>query len=377
MKKSLLAGSTHAEFLRRHWQKKPLFAPGALIGHANAVTKRDLFSLALRDDVESRVVIRTGAHWQVRHGPFMRADLRDLPLTNWTLLVQGVDHVLPSAARLRSEFSFIPHARVDDVMVSYAAPGGGVGPHFDSYDVFLVQGAGERRWRLSAQRDLDLVMNAPLKVLRRFRQEREVTAAPGDVLYLPPQWAHDGVALGECITCSVGFRAPAANELATHFLAFLEDRLALEGRYADPDLEPARRPGRIPDRMIERSARALDAVRWSDADVAEFLGRYLTEPKVQVVFQRPARKLERAAFVRATRRKGAQLAAATRMLYRGRDVFMNGERSTPSAQARRALERLADTRELPPGADLDRGAARLLYQWYTAGYIRPGTSDEC
>jgi 50S ribosomal protein L16 3-hydroxylase len=284
--------------------------------------------------------------------------------------------VLPTAARLRSEFSFIPHARVDDVMVSYAAPGGGVGPHFDSYDVFLVQGAGERRWRLSAQRDLDLVMNAPLKVLRRFRPEREVTATPGDVLYLPPHWAHDGIALRECITCSVGFRAPAANELATHFLEFLQDRLALEGRYADPDLEPARRPGRIPDRMIERSARALDAVRWSDADVAEFLGRYLTEPKGHVVFQRPARRLELPAFVRATRRKGVQLAAATRMLYRGRDVFINGERSTPSAQARRALQRLADARQLPPGVDLGRDAAGLLYQWYTAGYIRAGTSDE-
>jgi len=372
MKKSFLAGLSDAEFLRRHWQKKPLLARNALRSHAGAITRDRLFELAARDGVESRIVTRTRARWHVRHGPFKPGDLRHLPSAGWTLLVQGADLALPQAARLLAEFAFIPYARLDDVMVSYAAPGGGVGPHFDSYDVFLVQGEGERRWRVSAQRDLDLVADAPLRILKDFRPEHEWTLAPGDVLYLPPRYAHDGVALGECVTYSVGFRAPAAQEVGSRFLDFLHDRLALKGQDADPDLEPTRRPALIPADMLKRTAQVLEGLRWSAADVADFAGRYLTEPKPNVVFERPRRPLSQPEFSRRVRRDGVRLALASRMLFRGRRIFMNGEASTPGAAAARTAAQLADARELRPPLTLPVEARALLYAWYRAGYIELG-----
>ena len=369
MKKRFLAGLSDAEFLRRHWQKKPLLARNGLRGHAGAITRDRLFELAARDDVESRIVTRTRSRWHVRPGPFKPRDLRRLPPSGWTLLVQGVDLALPQAARLLREFAFIPYARLDDVMVSYAAPGGGVGPHFDSYDVFLVQGEGERRWRVSAQRDLDLVPDAPLRVLKDFRPGNEWTLAPGDVLYLPPRYAHEGVAVGDCITYSVGFRAPAAQELGSRFLDFLQDRLALGGQYADPDLEPARRPALIPAAMLKRTAQVLEGLRWSDADVADFAGRYLTEPKPNVVFERPRRPLSQPEFARRLKRDGVRLALASRMLFHDRRIFMNGEASTPGAAAARTAAQLADARELRPPLAFPAEARELLYAWYLAGYI--------
>src|SRR5581483_11261207 len=167
--------------------------------------------------------------FRVTHGPFARREIARLPRTSWTLLVQGVDRELPAAAELLRELSFIPYARLDDVMVSYAAPRGGVGPHFDSYDVFLVQTRGVRRWRLARPREFDLDPRAPLRIIRSFEAEEEHVAEPGDVLYVPPRWAHDGIALDECVTCSVGFRAPNAQELGGRFLEFLQDELALDG----------------------------------------------------------------------------------------------------------------------------------------------------
>ena len=173
MMKAPFAGLTAAEFLRRHWQKRLLLVRGALAQYADLVQPGTLFELAGRGDLESRLVLRHGRRWQVQHGPFERRELRGLPRSNWTLLVQGVNHAMPAAQQLLGEFSFIPYARLDDLMVSYAPDGGGVGPHFDNYDVFLLQGEGRRRWRVSRQRDLELVAGAPLKILRRFRSARE------------------------------------------------------------------------------------------------------------------------------------------------------------------------------------------------------------
>lgn len=369
MKKSFLAGLSGAQFLRRHWQKKPLLARNALRAHAAAVTRDQLFDLAGRDGVESRIVTRARGRWQVRHGPFGRVEIGRLPRRGWTLLVHGVDLELPAAARLLREFSLLPYARLDDVMVSYAAPGGGVGPHFDSYDVFLVQGCGERRWRVGRQQDLEVVADAPLRILRRFSPEREWTVGPGDVLYLPPRYAHEGVAVNECITYSIGFRAPDAQELGRRFLDFLQDRLALEGRYADAGLAPTRNPGRIPAALNDWSARTLARLRWSRRDVAEFIGLTLSEPKSTVVFERPAPPLTPVAFAREMERRGVELAASSRMLYRGRDVFMNGERFGAGAGAARTLAKLADNRELAPRVRLDAAARQRLYEWYLAGYI--------
>ena len=236
-------------FLRDHWQKKPLLVRGAFPECRDIATPAVLFELAARDDMESRLVERGRRGWRVRHGPFERGELKRLPRSGWTLLVQGINHAMPAAQRLLDAFAFIPYARLDDVMASYAPPGGGVGPHFDHYDVFLVQGAGRRRWRISRQRDLALVAGAPLRILRRFRAAREWILETGDVLYLPPRCAHDGVAIDDCITYSVGFRAPRAQELAAGFLDDLQERIRLPGIYEDPGLRPAAHPARLDDVM--------------------------------------------------------------------------------------------------------------------------------
>ena len=373
MKKKVFAGLTRADFMRQHWQKKPLIARNTLSEYAEAVTREDLMALAQRDDVESRIVRKNGQRWRVQHGPFTRRDFSRLPRNGWTLLVQSVDRMLPQAARLLREFDFIPYARLDDVMVSYAAPGGGVGPHFDSYDVFLVQGRGRRRWQIGRQQNLELVPNLPLKILRQFRPEAEWTLETGDFLYLPPHWAHDGVALGECITYSIGFRAPSAQELASGFLQFLDDHLELEGQYGDPDLRVTQSPGRIPATMIARVASMLRKLHWSREDVALFLGCYLTEPKPGVVMVKPSRPESPLDLAKRIGREGLRLALNTRMLSRGRLIFINGEMHICETRAARLLGALADARELTPPVRLDRESQGLLYEWYRHGYIQVGT----
>ncbi|MBI2295863.1 MAG: cupin domain-containing protein [Betaproteobacteria bacterium] len=372
MTKLRLAGLSADDFLRRYWQKRPLLARRALPQWAGIVQRDTLFELAARDDLESRLVLRSSSRWQVRQGPFSRRELVRLPRSGWTLLVQGVDHALPAAQALLQEFAFIPYARLDDVMVSYAPPGGGVGPHFDSYDVFLLQLAGARRWRISRQRDLSLIDDAPLRILRRFRATREWVLQPGDLLYLPPRCAHDGVALTEGITCSIGFRAPDARELGARFLEHLQDRLQLAGIYEDPELRPQRHPARIGDGMARKAKRMLRQIQWNGADVERFLGCYLSEPKPPVVFARPARPLTARAFAARAARRGLRTALPTRMLFRGSTLFMNGEACPVGAPAARLLTRLADRRRLPPTVRTDRESAHWLYQWYRAGYIRLG-----
>ena len=367
-----LAGLTAGGFLRRYWQKRPLLARGALVECAGIVQPGTLFSLAGRDDLESRLVRRDGRRWQVRHGPFEPRELRRLPRSGWTLLVQGVNHALPAAQKLLDQFAFIPYARLDDLMVSFAPRGGGVGPHFDSYDVFLLQGEGRRRWRISRQRDLALVDGAPLRILRRFRPAREWELRAGDLLYLPPHCAHDGVATTDCITYSIGFRAPGTQELGTRFLEYLQDELRLDGIYEDRGLRPARHPAWLADDMVRRMLGMLRRMRWSDADAVRFLGIYLTEPKDPVRFNRPHRALAERAFAAQAARRGVRLAGPTRMLFRGRTIYINGEARALPASAANELCRLADRRALAPPVRLDRAAVRMLYPWYRAGYITIG-----
>ena len=214
-----LGGRTAADFLRRHWQRRALRVDAAIPGFRGVLSRGELFRLAGRDDVESRVVLREGRTWTLEHGPFRPSQLKRLPATRWTLLVQASICIhRPAAEHLLRRFAFVPYARLDDLMVSYAAPGGGVGPHFDSYDVFLLQAEGRRRWRIGRQRDLALRPDLPLKILARFRPATEMVLGPGDMLYLPPHFSHDGIALDACMTYSIGFRAPATQEIATAFL---------------------------------------------------------------------------------------------------------------------------------------------------------------
>jgi 50S ribosomal protein L16 3-hydroxylase len=360
-------------FLRRHWQKAPLLVRGAIARFDGFVDFRTLVALCARDDCESRLVVHDRGRWRVEHGPIAASRWFSPPRGKWTVLVQGVNHFVPQARQLLERFSFIPHARLDDLMVSFAPPGGGVGPHFDSYDVFLLQGMGRRRWRVARTRDLDLVEGAPLRILRRFEAQAECVLEPGDMLYLPPGWAHEGVALDDCYTYSIGFRAPSHREIVSGFLAYLEDRTDPQGIYSDPDLRPTRHPGEIDRRMLGRIESALDAVRWRKAHVIDFLGRFLTTPKHHVRFRRP-RAMSFDKFRKAARARGLALAPASGLLYGGRRAFINGESESMAGALAAAVIQLADHRDLERGnVPADNTALEVLYRWYRDGYIRLGT----
>jgi 50S ribosomal protein L16 3-hydroxylase len=373
--RALLGGLSTAAFLRRHWQKRPLLVRDAIAGFAGLFTARELFALSGRDDVESRLVVREGARWSLAHGPFRPADFRALPPRDWTLLVQGVNLLHRAGDALLRRFAFLPYARLDDLMVSYAAPGGGVGPHFDSYDVFLLQGFGRRRWRYGPQGDLAVKPGLPVRILRRFKPDPMATdvLSPGDMLYLPPQCAHDGVAVDACTTYSIGFRAPGANELAIAFLDFLRDELDLPGRYADPELAPRRAPAAIDGAMRRRCERMLQGVRWDRATIARFLGCWLSEPKPDVFFERPPAPMSRPAFAARAAKRGIRLDLRTQLLYDARHLYINGMACDWPVAGAHALRRLANARSLGAGAAaaLPAAAMALSYDWYRNGYLHP------
>ena len=367
----ILGGRSAATFLRRFWQKDALLVRSALPGFSGVQSSRQLATLAMRDDVDSRLVVRDGAQWSLVHGPFRRADFRALPKRNWTLMVQGVNLHSAAADALLRRFNFLPFARLDDVMVTLAAPGGGVGPHFDSYDVFLLQGAGRRRWRYGRQADLALRPRLPLKILRHFQPAHDDVLGPGDMLYLPPSFAHDGTAIDACTTYSIGFRAPSANELATAFLDWLRDRLALDGRYADPDLRVSREPARISAAMQRRFDTMLASIRWDRDDVERFAGTFLSEPKPTVFFTPPAPTQSLRSFRAGARRHGVHLDVRSQLLYDDRRLFMNGAAHVWPAKDAAMLRRLANERALP-GRTIAAAAPKtvvLLYDWYCDGYL--------
>ena len=364
---TLLGGLTPARFMEKHWQKKPLLVRQAIPGFQPLLAPRELFELAGREEVESRVVAREGRSWRLQRGPFARRALPSTKKPDWTLLVQGVDLHEGAAHALLHGFSFLPAARLDDLMISYATDGGGVGPHFDSYDVFLLQAQGRRRWRIGRQRDLALRDDVPLKILARFEPEEEYVLEPGDMLYLPPRWAHDGIAEGECQTYSIGFRAPAEAELARELLQRIADEAAEEAGeprlYRDPSQPATDAPGAIPEGLSQFARDALAAALKDPHALDRALGEYLTEPKPSVWFE----------AARAPRRlRSVELDPRTRMLHDRRHVFINGEAWRAAGRDAALMRRLADRRRLE-AKDLDgasEAVRELLLSWCEAGWLR-------
>ena len=363
---------TSGRFLRDYWQKRPLLVRGAFPAFADPLSVPEVLELARSPDAESRVVRRAGRHWSLQHGPFSSAALARRPRRDWTVLVQDSNHFSDRAAALLERFSFIPHARVDDLMVSYAVPGGSVGPHVDSYDVFLIQGTGRRRWQVSRQKDLAFVPGLDLKILARFEPEEDWVLGPGDLLYLPPDVAHYGSAETECLTWSVGLRAPSDAEIGAAFLDFLGERMALEGRYGDPGLVPTRSPGRVPPALVAHVARTLDRIRWGRRDVLEFAGRFLSEPKAHVHFPPPARRLSRARFEAAATRRGLVLDRRARLLYAGGSFFLNGETVDAGGACATWLRKLADSRTLVAMAGAPSPFWDLAHDWHSRGFLHLG-----
>ena len=372
-KLTLLGGLTVNEFLRDYWQKKPLLVRQAVPGFKGLLDPQQLIDLACRDDVQARLATYQRKKWNLRYEPFEPNDFEGLTKKGkWSVLVQGVNHFLPKGAELVKQFNFIPHARLDDLMVSYAPKGGGVGPHFDVYDVFLVQGLGHRRWQLSMQKDQTLIEGAPLRLLKDFKVEQEWIVEAGDLLYLPPHCAHNGIAEDDCMSYSIGFRTPWYQELSEQFLVYLQDRIEIAGTYADPDLKAQKHPSEIGPEMLQQVSRTIRKVKWDDEDIANFLGCYLSEPKPHIYFEAPAKPLTQERFGQVLHARGAKLDLKTQMLCHGSTVFINGDAHPVGQGSYRALRELADERCLPAATKLPREAAELVYQWYLDGFVTQG-----
>lgn len=365
----LLGDISPKVFMQRHWQKKPLVIRKAIPGFVAPVDRADLLAMAADPEVQSRLIVQadkgSGRDWKFRHGPFQRRAIPPFKQPGWTLLVQGVDLHDERVHSLMNQFRFVPDARLDDVMISYASDGGGVGPHFDSYDVFLLQAQGRRRWRIGRQKDLSLQPDMPLKILANFEPEQEFVLDAGDMLYLPPRYAHDGIAEGECMTCSIGFRSPSAGELAREVLQGLAEQAMDEvgsRLYRDPKQLAVEHCGEIPDGMFEFARDALEDALRDPLALRRALGEYLSEPKPSVWFEG-----ENGPVVNGQIR----LDRRTRMLYDPHHVFINGESFLASGRDAQIMRILADQRSLG-AADVKRlsaSARGLLTDWCEAGWV--------
>lgn len=385
---ALLGGLPASTFLREYWQRKPLLVRQAIPQFAGLTDWKTLRGLCARDDSQARLIVRAGRQWSLRHGPFTARDWKamheDQP---WTVLLQDLNVHLPEADALLRRFAFVPHARIDDLMVSHACAGGGVGAHVDSYDVFLLQGPGRRRWRISGQQDLTLRPGLPLRILKRFVPEQTFVLEPGDMLYLPPHYAHEGTALETCQTYSIGFRAPNARDWLAEFLMDYAERIPADtpliAPYRDPDPGLPVHAGELPARLQTHLQQALQALRFDPAAIEDFNGRYLTEPKPHLVFSPPDDPLTPAAFRRAAQRHGVCLDPRTRLLFGGARAWCNGEPYALADDEAAAVRCLADVRALSgaeltqgaaaPGADWTRTLWPMLHLWYEDGWLQLAT----
>jgi 50S ribosomal protein L16 3-hydroxylase len=372
--------------MKTYWQKKPLLIRQAIPHFKSPISVSALKKMSKQDYIESRLIQRKNDKWQMDCGPFSRLPKASTP--DWTLLVQSVDIHDDAACALMNQFRFVPDARLDDLMMSLATVGGGVGPHFDSYDVFLLQAHGRRRWQFGQQSNLSLVEGLPLKILSDFAPEQEFILEPGDMLYLPPQAAHDGVALDECMTISIGFRAPDEAALARGMLEAAADQIVaraglasgpygepplpgpkLDALYRDPKQVATPHPAEIPEGLIQTAVKAVSKIQFTEALAHRFLGCWLTEPNQAAVFEsyddHDADEEKDEPYTHWV------LDRRTRMLYRGKQLFINGEVAAVDAEA--GLKILADARELagsnPAAKKFSQDAVEALADWLDAGWI--------
>ena len=365
---ALLGGLSPSQFMKRHWQKKPLLVRRAIPDFVPCLGRSELVALAAQEDVESRLIVDSAQGWRMKQGPLNRRSLPPFRQKKWTFLVQGVDLHHDGVHALMRQFRFVPDARLDDVMISYATDGGGVGPHFDSYDVFLLQAHGQRRWRIGRQKDLSLLPGVPLKILQHFEAEEEFVLNPGDMLYLPPKYAHDGVAQGECMTWSIGFRAPQQGELARELLLGVADGAfdaVGDALYSDPRPSAVASPAAIPESLRGFARQVVDRALENPHVVDSVLGEYLTEPKPGVWFE--------GAECTPDLSSGVQLDRRSKMMYDQRHVFINGESFVVAGRDASLLRLLADDRciSAQKARGLSADAKSALLDWARAGWLHP------
>jgi 50S ribosomal protein L16 3-hydroxylase len=370
--------------MARYWHKKPLLIRGAIPAFAlsaqngepldSPISTKELLQLAVQDEVEARLV--KSNPWSFDSGPLSKRAIPSTNTPNWTLLLQGMEAHHPAAAKILSWFRFIPDARLDDLMISIAGIGGGVGPHFDSYDVFLIQMSGRRQWKISEQKDLSLNPNLPLKILRNFKPEQEWMLEPGDMLYLPPHVAHDGIAMDTgCQTWSVGFRSPSFKELLQEGLwrlaESLEDIPALENKFADPKQGATHAAEQLPEELIKQLDAKLKGLKLDQIDgFLPGITAYLSEPKQQALFDAPNKPLKPHEFLKKLGSSKLLPDPQTRILSLGKRVYCNGDSMTQgqAPDIVSAWQTLSAHKELRAGRlkKLDKSS---IYEAYLAGWL--------
>ena len=379
---TLLGGLSPQQFLEEYWQKKPLLVRGAFPDWENPLTPEELAGLACEAGVESRLVLEKGGRhpWEVRHGPFDEAEFADFPESHWTLLVQDVDKHVPELADLLEAFRFVPDWRIDDLMISYAPSDGSVGPHVDAYDVFLLQGLGERRWQISDTYTDECIADVELRILREFTTEQEWTLHPGDMLYLPPGVAHYGVAMNDCMTYSIGFRAPSRQELIHGFLDDVLAGIDSQTRYADPDLPLQSDAAMLTDQSLKKLRSFLiEGLPLDEDSLNRWLGRYLSEPKEGFEPYAAEITADTQHFVRrwTTERVLLRNSACRFLLMDAKDghrlIFVNGQEYPVLPRLATAASRLCNQRLLDieafRDALKDASFADLLCHFFNLGYL--------
>ena len=384
------------EFMAVYWHRKPLLIRQAFKDFKSPVSPDEVLDVAFGDDAQARLIRKStkasADTWRLDHAPL--DFIPSLKTKNWTVLLQGADTEWDSIAALLGQFRFVTAARLDDLMISVASNGGGVGPHIDSYDVFLLQAHGKRHWRWGkpTRSQTTLQANQPLRILKEFYSSDEAVLEPGDMLYLPPGWAHDGVAQGVCMTFSIGFRSATRKELTADFLGRIASDAVTASRATHRLKDISRTPSKTPAALTEtlRAAYSEWLLSWrpSQQQIDQFLGEHLSEPRANVVFNPPSSKgrsnsVSMQTFIKQASQQGLCLHRSSRALYDKNQVFLNGEAFVSRSKLIREFfnqqylkpsdlsgendENDENTSNRPLATDW-----KLLLEWYGNGWLNLG-----
>ena len=362
-------------FLKKYWQKKPLLIRDAIKNFNSPITEKDLFRIAQNENAISRLIEFKRGIWQVKYGPFKKSGLPKKINTSWTILVQNINHHVPFAESFLNLFKFIPYARLDDLMVSFATKKGSVGPHFDSYDVFLFQAKGEREWKISEQKKFSLDKKSAIKIITNFKAKNTWVLKPGDLLYLPPNVGHWGISQSnDCLTYSIGFRAPGTFEIQSKFLDFIQDNLITikNDLYKDPNLNLQKNPAEINSNMMKKIHHIINRLRWNTNSINTFIGQLLTEPIEGAVFE-TSKPMTLEIFKKDLVRKPLKLNPKTRMLFIKNNFYINGEIIETDKKSIMYLKQLANDREVSIKSTLNKkdlnALGIALRPLYLSGFI--------
>jgi 50S ribosomal protein L16 3-hydroxylase len=369
-----LGNLTPKNFLKDYWQKQPLLIREGVDDNFLGLTLDDLIRHSQDPKCPTRFIRREGSRYSVRYGPVSQKFIKSLPNHDWTFLVQGINCVDRRAAALLQKYSFLPYARLDDVMVSFSAPGGSVGPHFDSYDVFLVQGNGRRTWQVSSRHDGQLIQNSDLKILKNFNPEGHCTLEKGDILYLPPHFAHHGVGDSDAFTFSVGFRAPDFTKLKVDFLDYLDNKELIEKIYEDPNIRPTKYPAKIPSKLVRETRQILDRLRWNQDDIHIFLGENLSISEGLQDDTSP-KTITQKRFWNGLHKGLYEVNPSVRMMYSGNYFFIAGQTFTLENETIGDFKRIADSRSIEEPKSLHTETKKLLFEFAKRDWILLRSAD--